>query len=43
MSRKALTPLVGPPSPVIPFGVLLVVVLTPCVAVAVTRFGGRAR
>jgi hypothetical protein len=31
------------PPPVVPLGVLVTAVLTPCVAAAATRFGGRAK
>jgi hypothetical protein len=39
MLRKALTPPIAPPAPVIPLGVLITAVMTPCVAAAATRFG----
>jgi hypothetical protein len=40
---KPNTPPNKPPPPVVPLGVLVTAVLTPCVAAAATRFGGRTK
>lgn len=42
MARAETRP-IGPPPPVIPLGVLVTVILTPCVAAAATRFGRTKR
>jgi hypothetical protein len=43
MEGKPVAPTARPPSPVVPLGVLIMAVLTPCVAVAATRFGGKPK